>query len=58
MADRAYGQARELKRRSFIDRDLPQLFNTMDQLGLELSDLEPHYRNRSRPTEGQEGPVR
>ena len=48
VADRAYHEARELKRRSFIDRDLPQLFKTMDLLGLELSDLEPHYRDRSR----------
>lgn len=48
VADRAYRQARALKRRSFVDRDLPQLFNTMDLLGLDLSDLEHHYRNRRR----------
>ena len=46
VAERAYRQARELKRRSFVERDLPQLFKTMDLLGLELSDLEPHYRAR------------
>ena len=48
VADRAYHEARELKCRSFIDRDLPQLFKTMDLLGLDLSDLERHYRDRSR----------
>ena len=48
VADRAYHEARELKSRSFIDRDLPQLFKTMDLLGLDPSDLERHYRDRSR----------
>ncbi|MDE0026735.1 MAG: GntR family transcriptional regulator [Spirochaetaceae bacterium] len=57
VADRAYRQARELKRRSFVDRDLPQLFRTMDLLGLELSDLERHYRDRSRSTGEQEEAV-
>ena len=50
VAERARDQARDLKRRSFIDRDLPQLFKTMDLLGLELSDLQPHYRDRRRST--------
>ena len=45
VAERAYHQARELKRRSFVDRDLPQLFKTMDLLGLEPSDLERYYRD-------------
>ena len=58
VADRAYRQARELKRRSFVDRDLPQLFRTMDLLGLELSDLEPYYRDRARPTDAHEGAER
>ena len=55
VADRAYRQARELKRRSFVDRDLPQLFKTMDLLGLELSDLERHYRDRSRSAGEEQG---
>ena len=58
VADRAYRQARELKRRSFVDRDLPQLFKTMDLLGLELSDLERHYRGRTRSAGEQEGALR
>ena len=58
VADAAYLQACEFKRRSFIDRDLPQLFKTMDLLGLELSDLERHYRNRSRSPGNEEGVVR
>jgi DNA-binding transcriptional regulator YhcF (GntR family) len=48
VAERAYHQARELKRRSFVDRDLPQLFKTMDLLGLEPSDLERYYHDRRR----------
>ena len=55
VADRAYRQARELKRRSFVDRDLPHLFRTMDLLGLELSDLERHYRDRSRSLGEEQG---
>ena len=58
VADRAYRQARELKRRSFVDRDLPQLFKTMDLLGLELSDLEHHYRDRSRSAAKKQGDIR
>ena len=58
VADRAYRQARELKQRSFVDRDLPQLFRTMDLLGLKLSDLEPHYRARRRSAETEQGDVR
>lgn len=57
VADRAYHQARELKRRSFVDRDLPQLFKTMDLLGLGLRDLERHYRDRSGSTGREEGVV-
>ena len=57
VAERAYQQARELKRRSFVDRDLPQLFKAMDLLGLELGDLERHYHNRSRSTGNEEGVV-
>ena len=58
VAERAYRQARDLKRRSFVDRDLPQLFNTMDLLGLKLSDLQPHYRDRNRSTGTEQGQVR
>ena len=57
VADRAYHQARELKRRSFVDRDLPRLFKTMDLLGLELRDLEHHYRDRNGSTGREEGVV-
>ena len=54
VADGAYRQARELKRRSFVDRDLPQLFKTMDLLGLRLSDLERHYRDRIPATDNED----
>lgn len=58
VAGSAYRQARELKRRSFVDRDLPQLFKSMDLLGLELSDLEHHYRDRTPSAGEQEGAQR
>ena len=39
----AYESTRELKRRSFVSRDLPQVFRTMDLLRLGLEDLQPLY---------------
>ena len=52
VADDAYDQARELMRRGFVDHDLPRLFKTMELLGLEVRDLERHYRDRQRPAGG------
>jgi DNA-binding transcriptional regulator YhcF (GntR family) len=39
----AYETTRELKRRAFVSRDLPQVFKTMDLLRLGLDDLKPLY---------------
>ncbi len=43
LAENAYEATRELKRRSFVSRDLPQIFRTMDLLRLGLEDLKPLY---------------
>jgi GntR family transcriptional regulator len=39
VSDRAYVLAKEFKRRTFIGRDLPRLFKTMDLLGITLEEL-------------------
>ncbi len=39
----AYEKTRELKRRSFVSRDLPQVFRTMDLLRLGFDDLKSLY---------------
>jgi GntR family transcriptional regulator len=39
LADGAYETTRELKRRSFVSRDLPQVFRTMDLLRMGLDDI-------------------
>ncbi len=39
----AYETTRELKRRTFISRDLPQVFRTMDLLRLGMGDLGTLY---------------
>jgi len=43
LGDTAYETTRELKRKSFISRDLPQVFRTMDLLRLGLDDLSTLY---------------
>ena len=44
VAENAYEKTLELKKQSFIKRELPHLFNTMDLLELSLDDLETIYR--------------
>ena len=43
LAEGAYDTTREMKRKSFISRDVPQLFRTMDLLRMGLDDLQPLY---------------
>jgi GntR family transcriptional regulator len=49
LAPTAYETTRELKRKSFVSRDLPQLFRTMDLLRMGIDDLRSLY------TEHKEG---
>ncbi len=43
LAQNAYETTRELKRRSFVSRDLPHLFKTMDLLQMGFDDLRSLY---------------
>ena len=43
LADGAYQTTRELKRKIFVDRELPQLFRTMDLLRMGFDDLRDLY---------------
>jgi GntR family transcriptional regulator len=43
LADGAYETTRELKKRIFVDRDLPQVFKTMDLLRMGFNDLKDLY---------------
>ncbi len=43
LSDDAYGITRDLKRRSFESRDLPQLFRIMDLLRIGFEDLRGAY---------------
>ena len=60
LADGAYETTRELKKRIFVDRDLPQVFKTMDLLRLGFDDLKGLYavhsdrERRSKEQEKQE----
>jgi GntR family transcriptional regulator len=56
LADRAYEITRELKRRSFVSRELPQLWKTLDLLRMEFEDLQGLYAAH-RTAEGKEKPV-
>ena len=46
VAENAYEKTLELKKKSFIKRELPLLFNTMNLLDLSFEDLETIYRER------------
>jgi GntR family transcriptional regulator len=48
VTDQGYEQVRELKRRDFVQRELPQLFRTLDVLGMTLDDLQPAYSDHGR----------
>lgn len=43
VAENAYEKTLELKKQSFIKRELPRLFNTMDLLELSFEDLKAIY---------------
>jgi GntR family transcriptional regulator len=43
LGDRAFETTRELKRKRFVSRDLPQIFRTMDLLRMGLEDLRGLY---------------
>ena len=43
LSDRAFETTRELKRKRFVSRDLPQIFRTMDLLRMGMEDLRGLY---------------
>jgi GntR family transcriptional regulator len=46
LAEGAVETTRELKKRIFVDRDLPQVFTTMELLGMGFEDLKQLYAAR------------
>jgi GntR family transcriptional regulator len=48
VADRAPEVTRELMRRTFVSRDLPRVFRTMDLLGMGVDELRGLYEGRQR----------
>ena len=44
IADRSYEKTRELKKKNFINRELPHFFKTMDLLKITLDDLKELYK--------------
>jgi GntR family transcriptional regulator len=48
VADRAPEVTRELMRRTFVTRDLPRVFRTMDLLGMGVDELRGLYEGRQR----------
>lgn len=57
LVDRAVATTRELKKHIFVDRDLPQVFKTMELLGMGFDDLKQLYETRGngvRRADGQE----
>ena len=47
VSDRAREKILELKRRNFINRELPHIFRTMDLLDLSFDDLKELYRKEN-----------
>jgi len=43
LSDRAHEVTTELKRQSFVSRELPRVFRTMDLLRMSFEDLKPLY---------------
>ena len=56
LSDRAFETTRELKRKRFVSRDLPQVFRTMDLLRMGLEDLRGLYAAH-RESKGKEKAV-
>ncbi|MBA7631927.1 hypothetical protein ES703_39464 [subsurface metagenome] len=54
VADQAYRKTTELKKRSFINRELPQIFKTMDLLHINCDDLKDMYAARLVKTNKEE----
>jgi DNA-binding transcriptional regulator YhcF (GntR family) len=48
VAERAAEVTRELMRRTFVSRDLPRVFRTMDLLGMGMDELRGLYDGRQR----------
>jgi GntR family transcriptional regulator len=46
-AEEAYKTTKELARRTFVNRELPRIFKTMDLLGMSLEDLAELHAARS-----------
>ncbi len=46
VAERATEVTRELMRRTFVSRDLPRVFRTMDLLGMDMGELRGLYEAR------------
>ncbi|MCK4804371.1 MAG: GntR family transcriptional regulator [Spirochaetes bacterium] len=44
VADRSYEKTQELKKKNFINLDLPHIFKTMDLLKITLDDLKELYK--------------
>jgi GntR family transcriptional regulator len=55
VAEGAYHKTLELKKRSFIRRELPRMFRTMDLLNLTCEDLRSLYREYARDGSAQSG---
>jgi hypothetical protein len=55
MTDNARALTLELKRKQFIDEVLPEVFSSMDLLGLGLYDLTRIYEERRPPSLGASG---
>ncbi len=43
LSDRAFQTTMELSKRSFVNRDLPRVFKTMDLLGMGMEDIKVLY---------------
>lgn len=47
VADDAFQKTRDKRKDDFINQFLPQVFHSMDILGMKFQDLEQYYRQRS-----------
>ncbi len=47
VAEDAFEKTRNMKKEDFINRDLPELFKTMDLLNIDFEDLKKYYTQNS-----------
>ncbi|MEL7530789.1 MAG: GntR family transcriptional regulator [Bacteroidota bacterium] len=47
VADDAYDKTRSIRKDDFINHFLPEVFHTMDVLGMSFKDLQAYYQQRS-----------